>query len=313
MQVGNSTNVRTSDAQAPGAVHPWLKRGLGALSALAPGQAGALTAHLFLRPPPRRAPGKREADVLLQADRFDAEFEGETLQAYLWGQGPAVMLVHGWGGSAGQLYPFVEPLVRAGFAAVAFDAPGHGSSTGSWLAIPRYAAAIARVAEQVGPLHAIVAHSMGGPAAALALARGLHTTRFVQIGPPADALFWFENFARTLGLSAPATAAARRAIERKAGMRLSDVNARAIGQRLALPLLVIHDKGDREVPWTDGAAVAAAVPGARIELTAGLGHRRILRDAGVVKQALAFVGDAPGTELARVFTLPSIARYETSA
>ena len=59
--------------------------------------------------------------------------------------------------------------------------------------------------------------------------------------------------------------------------------------------------------------VAAAVPGARIELTEGLGHRRILRDPAVVTRAVAFVGDPPGAALARVFTLPSIARYETSA
>ena len=251
--------------------------------------------------------------MLLQADRFDAEFEDETLQAYLWGQGPAVMLVHGWGGSAGQLYPFVEPLVRAGFAVVAFDAPGHGTSTGSWLAIPRFAAAIARVAEQIGPLHAIIAHSMGGPAAALALQRGLHTSRFVQIAPPADALLWFETFARTLGLSPRSTQAARQAIERRAGMSLAELNARAVGPSLSMPLLVIHDRDDREVPWADGAAVAAAVSDARLELTEGLGHRRILRDAKVVTKTLSFVGEPPGLELARVFTLPSSARYETSA
>jgi pimeloyl-ACP methyl ester carboxylesterase len=271
-------------------MHPWLRRGLHALGAVAPEQAGAVVARLFLRAPQRRLPGEREVDVLLRADRFDAEFDGETLQAYLWGQGPAVLLVHGWGGSAGQLHPFVEPLVEAGFSVVAFDAPAHGTSTGSWLAIPRYAAAIQRVVEQIGPLHAVIAHSMGGPAASLALAQGLSAGRFIQIAPPADALLWFTKWSSELGLPEAVSTAARRAIERRAGMGMERLNADTVGPNLQLPVLVIHDRDDLEVPWTDGAAVAKAVSGASLVVTEGLGHRRILRDAQVVQKVIGFVG-----------------------
>lgn len=297
MQPENSTNVRPT-------IPSWLTRGLRALSSVAPHAAGAVAARLFLRAPPRRTSGKRELDVLLQADRFDAEFDGETLQAYLWGQGPAVLLLHGWGGSAGQLYPFVDPLVQAGFSVVAFDAPAHGASTGSWLAIPRYAAAIQRLSEQLGPLHAIIAHSMGGPAASLALSQGLSAGRFVQIGPPADALAWFMTFSRALGLTDEVTGEARRAIEQRAGMGLQQLNAAAVGPSLQLPLLVIHDRDDREVPWTDGAAVANAAPNATLTFTEGLGHRRILRDPEVVRRTLAFLGEPERAQLFRPLQLP---------
>ena len=43
------------------------------------------------------------------------------------------------------------------------------------------------------------------------------------------------------------------------------------------------------MPWSDGAAIAGAWPGARLVTTTGLGHRRILRDERVVSQAVAFV------------------------
>lgn len=46
--------------------------------------------------------------------------------------------------------------------------------------------------------------------------------------------------------------------------------------------LVIHDEGDREVPFDDGASIAAAWPGARLVQTTGLGHRKILRDEAVI-------------------------------
>ena len=52
------------------------------------------------------------------------------------------------------------------------------------------------------------------------------------------------------------------------------------------------DRDDDEVAWTDGAAIAEAWPGARLVTTTGLGHRRILRDAQVVSQAVSFVSGA---------------------
>jgi len=53
--------------------------------------------------------------------------------------------------------------------------------------------------------------------------------------------------------------------------------------------LIVHDRGDREIPWRDGAALATAWPGAELKLTDGLGHRRILSDPDVIAAALAFV------------------------
>ena len=61
------------------------------------------------------------------------------------------------------------------------------------------------------------------------------------------------------------------------------------------PLLVVHDRDDREVPWQDGAAIAAAWPGARRVDTVGLGHQRILRDPAVVQAVAEFVAEAAPT------------------
>jgi hypothetical protein len=40
---------------------------------------------------------------------------------------------------------------------------------------------------------------------------------------------------------------------------------------------------------TDGAAIAAAWPGARLHVTSGLGHRRLLRDPNVIAEVVEFV------------------------
>jgi hypothetical protein len=56
-------------------------------------------------------------------------------------------------------------------------------------------------------------------------------------------------------------------------------------------LLVVHDRDDGEVAWRDGAAIAAAWPGARLVTSAGLGHRRVLRDPTIQREASAFLLD----------------------
>jgi pimeloyl-ACP methyl ester carboxylesterase len=55
------------------------------------------------------------------------------------------------------------------------------------------------------------------------------------------------------------------------------------------PTLVVHDRDDAFTPITDGAAIAAAWPSARMRVTAGLGHRRLLRDPDVVSEVVDFV------------------------
>ncbi|SRR6266446_3220879 len=58
---------------------------------------------------------------------------------------------------------------------------------------------------------------------------------------------------------------------------------------LAMPLFVIHDRGDAEIPWQHGMAITRAWRGADLLMTEGLGHRRILRGPDVVAATVAFM------------------------
>src|SRR5258708_21826259 len=95
------------------------------------------------------------------------------IETWVWGAGPSVLLVHGWGGGGAQLGPLVGPLVARGFSVVTFDAPGHGASDTGTVTIPEITSAIRAVAESRGPLAAVVAHSVGGTASVRALWEGL--------------------------------------------------------------------------------------------------------------------------------------------
>ncbi len=289
----NRTNVRT-DREAS----PFLRGAVRALAAVAPRLAGAALARLFFRSPPRRPVSDAEREVLDRAVRDDLGRGPDRLATWRWGDGgPLVLLVHGWGGSAAQMTPLVAPLVAAGFSVVAFDAPGHGASAGARASIPSFADALARVASFFGPVDGAITHSMGGAAFSLAAARGLEARRAVLVAPPADAATWVRGFARHLRYPARAEPALRRAIEAVAGEPLARLNSGVLGPSLRSPLLVVHDRHDREVPVADGARVAAEARDGRLHVTEGLGHRRILRDPGVGSLAVAFLsGGAAGLE-----------------
>jgi pimeloyl-ACP methyl ester carboxylesterase len=274
-----STNVR---------IPAWTRLGLGLLVRAAPALAAALAERLFFTPPRPRA--SRGLAVLARGERFHVDAAGRTIAAWRWGRGPTVVLVHGWGGRAAQLTSFVAPLVDGGFSVVAFDAPGHGESGRGLSSAPEFARALRAVLAGEA-VHGLVAHSLGAAAAALALGDRLAGVRVVFLGPAADPPAWIPPFADALGLSPAVTDLLRQRSERRLGVPWSALRLPDRARSMTAPLLVIHDRADREVPLRDGRAIAAAWPGARLVETTGLGHNGVLRDPAVIAEAVAHVAD----------------------
>lgn len=262
------------------------------LGRLAPSLAATWAMDLFFTPRGRRR-SPRIGAFLAAGRRFDVSFKGQRVAAWSWGEGPAVYLVHGWAGMGGQLAAFGPPLLAGGFRVVTFDAPGHGASAGRRSSIVHFEGALQAVAEKEGPAHAVIAHSLGAAAVARALTRGFEAGRVVFIGPTGGPRDWAERFRRHLGVPTHVMASMRQRSERWLGASWADFDVPMLAQRQVAPLLIFHDRDDAEVPWSDGAAIAKAWPGARLMTTAGLGHRRILRDERVVSQSVAFVKGEP--------------------
>jgi len=264
----------------------------GLLNRASPALAARLAERMFFTPPRTRRSPRIEA-ALATARRRDVDAAGTRIATWAWGAGPTVYLVHGWAGLGGQLGAFVQPLVDQGFQVVTFDGPAHGRSSGRRASIVHFARALAAVGHVFGPARGLIAHSLGAPAAAFAMRRGFPAQRAVFVAPPADPGDWSKQFARRLGVSARVMTAMRARSESWLGVSWADVSLTGLAVGQSAPLLVVHDQDDRDVPFQHGAAVAASWPGARLLETNGLGHRRILRDAGVVAQAVSFIAGSP--------------------
>jgi pimeloyl-ACP methyl ester carboxylesterase len=278
-------------------------RSFAVLERTAP-RAGARWAEaLWFTVPAARGRRDRQAEP---GRPFQVRARGRVVAGEVWGERPAggdpgrgdppvVYLVHGWGGWRWQLDGFVEPLVEAGYRVVAFDAPGHGASDPGpegpgRSTILEFADALAAVAAATGPAHALVAHSLGATAAAVAIHRGLAVERAAFVAPMADPLPYTRTFAARLGFGERVRTRLVGRIERRVGLPLSAFAVPAMAADVPTPpLLLVHDRQDTETGWSDSAAIAGSWPQARLVTTSGLGHRRILRAPAVVAEVVGFV------------------------
>ena len=239
---------------------------------------------------PRGRPATaEERRVLDRAETLSLRAGGE-LAGYAWGSGPSVCLAHGWGGHAGQLGAFVEPLVARGFRVLAVDMPAHGGSPGERTNLFEFARTLEAVRELFGPLHATIGHSLGAAATVLCAARGTELGRLVLVAATARLRDEAVKFARRVGLAEQALLA--RMEELHGATIWADTTLVGLAPRAAergARVLVVHDELDREVDFADGAELARVWPGAELYATSGLGHVALLRSGGVVERVVGFV------------------------
>jgi pimeloyl-ACP methyl ester carboxylesterase len=303
-----STIVRTKKtrARATSTGLRVTKAGLRWLSPRAPGVAALCAEQLFLRARRHERPFW-EREALVGSRRVGVAYDGTTLPAWIWKPSTSstarllepprtVLLVHGWEGRGSQLGRFVDPLVAQGLRVIAFDAPGHGDARRDRASVVDHARAVAAVAKQLGPIHAVVAHSVGGAASLLATRFGLEAQRYVLIAPPRSPSGFIAGFSKFLGLDPTVRDAMVARVESRYGVRIADLDVEADAKRLLAPLLVVHDRDDTVVDIQTGRTLANVAPLGMFLETSGLGHNTILRARQVVETVTDFItggGGAP--------------------
>ncbi|WBQ03601.1 alpha/beta fold hydrolase [Kribbella sp. CA-293567] len=253
---------------------------------------------IWFRLPEVAEKAKRLRVELPQATELELPFEDGLISGRCWGgdaAGPTVYLVHGWGGWGLQLAAFVPPLLDAGFRVIAFDAPSHGDSAPGRegpkrSSLPELADAFQAVVAAYGPAYGVIAHSLGAAAVMLALRDGLSARKIVFLATATDFRDGLAQYRQHLGFGPRVQKGFLRLFTRKFGpmegyaaVPMID----ALAEERELPaLLAVHDRSDRETSAEGSANVVAVWPGARLHLTDGLGHNRILRDPMVVGTAI---------------------------
>ena len=256
---------------------------------VSPRLAGRLAARLWFTPP-RRNP--RPVKALGHISELTFTVDGRPLWAFSAGEGDEiVLLVHGWGSSADRLAQFVGPLIEAGFRVVGVDLPGHGRNSARQTDPVELAGAVRAITEELGGVHAIVAHSMGAFATIIAMADGLEPQRVVFIAPLVRVESALRTFGKALNLPPRTARELERRLKRRFGENmLSDFALDRLAKDFdTTEALILHDPDDLEAPYQDAEALAAAWKTASLVEVSGLGHHGILRNGAVVNRTMRFI------------------------
>ncbi len=278
---------------------------------LAPAATTRKVASLFLSPRRSKRARAPEGGSGQQAVRSTVRSGPSEVAVYTWGQGPGILLVHGWEGRSTQFERFVEPLVRAGFKVVAMDLPAHGLSSGETTNLVRAARAIGDVTQLAGPFRGAVAHSFGGIALLLAHLESPVAERLVGIAPSVEPKLFVDRMLDFLHVPGARRDGVYREIESLVGRRMDEIDLRAVRGALTTPLLALHDPHDDEVPFAHGEAWAQVSRQGAVESVRDLGHRRILKDDAVISRACEFATGVPRVlELSRAGAAAAVSREE---
>lgn len=200
-----------------------------------------------------------------------------------------ILLVHGWSGRGTQLFKIADELLQNGYSTISFDAPAHGKSQGKTTIMSEFIAAILEIEKQFGPFEIAIGHSLGGMSVLNAIKDGLKVNKAVIIGSGDIVQDILDEFIFKLGLKKEIGDNLRDLFEEKYQVKMDDFSAYRAAQKIKIPVLVIHDNEDPEVPVKSGIHIYENLEKGILYLTDGLGHRKILGNQNVIKKTLEFI------------------------
>lgn len=260
----------------------WIPRLISVVSRLSARLGERLAWYLWFHPYGRAATHYPDS-----AEPLTLEVLGHEVRGFRMGQGPPVILLHGWGGASTDMAPLAAAAARAGYLAVAPDLPGHGSDRNSFTDVFRMAAAVDAVVAEFGRPRAVVAHSFGAVVTFAAFQHG-GVDRVVLVAPAMKGERHVEEFRALTRLGDAAYRRFRRRFTAYAGPQLMNVLA-GRGEVPGAEVLILHDPDDRSTPFEDAADYASGRAGTRLVEVPGTGHKGILRDRLTRDETVAFI------------------------
>jgi pimeloyl-ACP methyl ester carboxylesterase len=209
---------------------------------------------------------------------------------FRWGDsGPIVLAIHGWEGRPQQFSAIGEALAQRGYRLIALTGPGHAPGDRERAHPGVFVDALFEAASELGDVHALIGHSMGGGAALLAASRGLSVRRIVTVASPAGYRGVLNRIADGLGLSHRGRAGFLARMEARTGFRLDETEPLQLMPQLGVPVLIAHDRNDTVIPHHESRELARHACQAQTLDTQGLGHGRILSDDATIHRIVGFL------------------------
>ena len=219
-----------------------------------------------------------------------------------------IVCVHGWEGRGTNFYKFIPRLTKNGFRVLAPDFPKHGKTGGEETGCHCFGYALNCVLNYLQTPAILLVHSLGNGATCTNYYLSDQKTRnqikgFVGIGVPDKFIDFIINFGKTVGLD---DYTINLFIDKNSERLGLDVHYFVISETIKnfnFPCLIVHDEKDKEISidWAINSSKFIQEKYQKYKIgdkeypclhkTSGLGHRRILRDDGVVDVVVDFISN----------------------
>ena len=219
-----------------------------------------------------------------------------------------IICVHGWEGRGTNFYKFIPKLTKNGFRVLAPDFPLHGKTGGEETGCHVFGHSLNSILNYIQTPAILLVHSLGNGATCTNYYLSDEKTRnqikgFVGIGVPDKFTDYIRNFGNLVGLDEYTN---NLFIDKNSERLGIDVHFFVVSETIKYfnyPCLIVHDEKDKEVSmeWAINSSKFIQERFQKYKIgdkefpclhkTSGLGHRRILRDDGVVDIVVEFISN----------------------
>lgn len=215
--------------------------------------------------------------------------ENLSIQPYKWpGTGKTVMLVHGWESHTHRWKEMIERLRKENYNIIAFDAPGHGYSSGEYLYVPLYNEALNVILNNYKPNY-MIGHSIGAMTVLFNQSQKntFKPEKLVILGAPDRLESILDDYQKILNLKPRVMKALERYFQKRFKFKTADFSSSVFAKNIETPALIIHDKGDTITPVSGSRSIHATYKNSEFIETEGLNHS--LYDSKVNDQIIDFL------------------------
>lgn len=257
---------------------------------ISPVLAEKFARKLFITPIKHKIP-KREfhMEAASQQSKLFVPSINKEIVVYTYGNSnKKILLVHGWSGRGTQLVKIADAFLENGYATISFDAPAHGKSGTKTTLMLEFIESILEVEKQYGPFEFAVGHSLGGMSILNAVKKCLQVKKAVVIGSGNSVINIVNTFIEKIGLPNDVAILMKNNFEKKYHLEMESFSAYIAAREVKIPVLVIHDIDDEDIPVSESYHLAEHLSNKEILITNNLGHRKILGDSKVIHKIVEF-------------------------
>ncbi|MCE7736718.1 MAG: alpha/beta hydrolase [Candidatus Heimdallarchaeota archaeon] len=217
------------------------------------------------------------------------KYNDQDVFVFTKGEGPRVMLAHGWGSNSYIFRFIIDSLVESGFSVVTLDYPAHGQSTGKQTNLPETSELVKLLSQKYGPLKAVIAYSFGGPTAIRAMEIGLETENLVLLSSPSKIESIFNPFFDLLDIKPELQELFIQELVAQTGINRNRISPMDMQYDKSVRTLIVHDKDDEIISDVDATLIHHELKNSRLIFTSKLGHRGVPRAEEIVSEITSFL------------------------